>query len=214
MKIELVPTGSLREYNSNPRVIGDAAVEAVANSIKAFGFKVPILIDADGEIIAGHTRLRAARKLGLEEVPVIRAADLTPEQVKALRVTDNQSATLSSWDSDLLPLELTALKDVGFDLATLGFSTAELSEWLAPPANAGLVDADDVPEPPDEPETQRGDVWILGEHKILCGDSTDAADVDRLMDGQQAALCATDPPFLVDYTGERPDHDGGNKGGK
>lgn len=214
MQIELILIGSVREYEKNPRVIGDRAVQAVANSIKEFGFKVPVLIDAENVLIAGHTRLRAARSLGLTEVPAIRASDLSDAQVRSLRLADNQLATLTGWDEGLLPLELHDLKALGVDLSSLGFSTAELSEWLAPPANPGLVDADDVPETPDEPETQRGDIWTLGGHRILCGDSTDSADVDRLMDGHTASLCATDPPYLVDYTGERPDHDGGNTGGK
>jgi len=212
MNIELWPLDRIRPYESNPRK-NDQAVDAVVKSIRTFGFRQPIVVDGDGVIVVGHTRWKAAKQLGLVEVPVHVAGELTPEQAKAYRIADNQSATIASWDSDLLPLELTALKDSGFDLDLLGFGT-DLEQWLAPKANAGLVDADEVPEALDEPVTQRGDFWILGEHRLMCGDSTFPADVDRLMDGQQAALCSTDPPYLVDYTGERPDHDGGNEGGK
>ena len=212
MNIQLWPLDRIKPYASNPRK-NDAAVDAVVASVRTFGFRQPIVVDGDGVIIVGHTRWKAATKLGLAEVPVHVADELTPEQVRAYRIADNQSATIATWDSDLLPLELSALKDMGFDLDLLGFGDA-LGEWLAPKPNPGETDADEVPEPPADPITQPGDLWLLGEHKILCGDSTIADHVDRLMDGNAAALCATDPPYLVDYTGERPDTEGGNDGGK
>ena len=149
MNIELLPIDAVKEYDRNPRTISDAAIDAVAKSIEAFGFKIPILIDADGVIIAGHTRLRAARKLGLKEVPTIRADDLTPDQVKALRIADNKVASLTSWDMELLPLELADLKGVDFDLAVLGFNAEDLAAIMAPAGNEGPVDPDDVPAPPD-----------------------------------------------------------------
>ena len=193
MNIETLPIDAVHEYDRNPRTINDAAIDAVAKSIQTFGFKVPILIDADGVIIAGHTRLRAARKLGLKEVPTIRADDLTPEQVKALRIADNKVATLTSWDMELLPLELADLKGVDFDLALLGFSAEDLSAIMAPAGTEGLTDPDDVPGPPDAATTVPGDIWVLGNHRLMCGDSSKPDDLDRLLDGQPIHLVNTDP---------------------
>ena len=197
MNIETLPIDAVHEYDRNPRTINDAAIDAVAKSIEAFGFKVPILIDADGVIIAGHTRLRAARKLGLKEVPTIRADDLTPEQVKALRIADNKVATLTSWDMEILPLELADLKGVDFDLALLGFSTEDLSAIMAPAGSEGLTDPDDVPGAPDAATTVPGDIWVLGNHRLMCGDSSKPEDLDRLLDGQPIHLVNTDPPYNV-----------------
>jgi len=188
MQVEMVPVDAVREYERNPRQISDEAVAAVARSIEAFGFRVPIIVDGDGVIIAGHTRLRAARKLGLEKVPVIRADDLTPEQVRAFRVADNQVATLTTWDYDLLPIELAELRDAGIDWSLLGFDSDELAKLLAGEAGVkpGLTDPDEVPEPPDEATTRPGDLWVLRseggiEHRLLCGDAGKAEDVDRLL---------------------------------
>jgi len=197
MNIETLPIDAVHEYDRNPRTINDAAIDAVAKSIEAFGFKVPILVDADGVIIAGHTRLRAARKLGLKEVPTIRADDLTPEQVKALRIADNKVATLTSWDMELLPLELADLKGVDFDLALLGFSAEDLSAIMAPAGSEGLTDPDDVPGAPDAATTVPGDIWVLGNHRLMCGDSSKPEDLDRLLDGQPIHLVNTDPPYNV-----------------
>jgi len=197
VNIETLPIDAVHEYDRNPRTINDAAIDAVAKSIQAFGFKVPILIDADGVIIAGHTRLRAARKLGLKEVPVIRATDLTPDQVKALRIADNKVATLTSWDMELLPIELADLQSVDFDLSLLGFSAEDLSAIMAPAGNEGLTDPDDVPGPPDAATTVPGDIWVLGNHRLMCGDSSKPADLDRLLGGQQIHLVNTDPPYNV-----------------
>ncbi|HRQ74202.1 MAG TPA: ParB N-terminal domain-containing protein, partial [Phycisphaerales bacterium] len=188
VNIEMLPINAVKEYDRNPRTINDAAIDAVAKSIQAFGFKIPILIDADGIIIAGHTRLRAARKLGLKEVPTIRAADLTPDQVKALRVADNKVASLTSWDMELLPIELADLKGVDFDLAVLGFSVEDLAAIMAPAGHEGLTDPDDVPAPPDAAITLPGDIWVLGNHRLMCGDSSKPADLDRLLDGQPIHL--------------------------
>jgi len=155
------------------------------------------LIDADGVIIAGHTRLRAARKLGLKEVPVIRATDLTPDQVKALRIADNKVASLTTWDMELLPIELADLQGVDFDLSLLGFSDEDLSAIMAPAGSEGLTDPDDVPGPPDAATTVPGDIWVLGNHRLMCGDSSKPADLDRLLGGQQIHLVNTDPPYNV-----------------
>ena len=196
MQIEMVNIGMVKEYERNPRQ-NDGAVDAVAASIKAFGFKVPVIVDKDNILVAGHTRVRAARKLGLKEVPVIRAADLTPEQVRAFRVADNKLHELSSWDMQLLPLELSALQSMDVDLGILGFSTEELGALLAPLGNEGLTDPDDVLAPPDEAITKPGDLWILGNHRLLCGDSSKAEDVDRLLAGAPIHLVNTDPPYNV-----------------
>ncbi|MBX3384174.1 MAG: ParB N-terminal domain-containing protein [Phycisphaeraceae bacterium] len=197
MNIEMLPIDAVKEYDRNPRTINDAAIDAVARSIQAFGFKIPILIDGEGIIIAGHTRLRAARKLGLTEVPTIRAADLTPDQVKALRIADNKVASLTSWDMELLPIELADLKSVDFDLAVLGFSAEDLAALMAPAGTEGQTDPDDVPAPPDAATTVPGDIWVLGNHRLMCGDSSKPEDLDRLLDGQPIHLVNTDPPYNV-----------------
>ncbi len=196
MQVELRSVDQIRPYPSNPRR-NDAAVDAVAKSIQSYGFRQPIVVDADGVIVVGHTRWRAARELGMTEVPVHVAHDLSPEKARAYRLADNRTNEIAEWDADLLPLELTGLKDLGIDLTDLGWSPEDLTEILAPAGNAGLVDPDDVPAPPDAATTQPGDVWILGEHRLLCGDSSIAADVDRLLDGQVIHLVNTDPPYNV-----------------
>ena len=196
MRIELRKVSDLRPYPNNPR-INDDAVEAVARSLKEFGFRQPIVVDEAGVIICGHTRWKAAQKLGLDKVPVHVAKDLTPEQIRAYRIADNQTASLATWDEELLPIELAELKALNYDLGLLGFSDDELAEWLAPPVNEGLCDPDEVPAPPDEAKTQPGDLWILGDHRLLCGDSSKAEDVDRLLDGATIHLVNTDPPYNV-----------------
>jgi DNA modification methylase len=196
MNVELRSISEVRPYESNPR-INDDAVDTVVESIRQFGWRVPIVVNTDGVIICGHTRHKAAQKLGLDRVPVHVAMDLTPEQVRAFRITDNQSATLSSWDFDLLPIELTALKDANYDLALLGFDPDELTRILNPDVTDGLTDPDDVPLPPDAAITQPGDLWLLGSHRLLCGDSSKVEDVDRLLAGSKIHLVNTDPPYNV-----------------
>jgi DNA modification methylase len=196
MKIELRKLSDIRPYENNPRQ-NDDGVEAVAASLREFGWRQPIVVDAEGVIVVGHTRWKAAQQLGLEEVPVHVARDLTPEQARAYRIADNQTANLSSWDFDLLPLELTDLQQADFDLGLLGFSADELTKIFGDSAAGGLTDPDDIPAPPDEATTQPGDLWILGEHRLLCGDSAKADDVDRLLDGATVHLVNTDPPYNV-----------------
>jgi DNA modification methylase len=196
MQIETWPIDRIKEYERNPRN-NDAAVAPVAASIQEFGFRWPVLVDADAVLIAGHTRLRAARKLGLTEVPVIRADDLTPEQVRAFRIADNKLHELATWDFDLLPIELGELQACNYDLDLLGFDQDELAKLLDPGVKDGLCDPDEVPEPPDEPVTQPGDLWLLGEHRLLCGDSSKPSDVDRLLGGAAIHLVNTDPPYNV-----------------
>lgn len=205
MKIEMKSVTEIKPYPSNPRN-NDGAVEAVARSIKEFGFRQPVVVDEDGTIVVGHTRWKAAQHLGLTTVPVHVAMDLTPEQAKAYRIADNQTSNISDWDLDLLPLELTALKDLNVDLSLLGFDEDELTRLLKAEATQGLVDANDVPPPPAEPISKTGDLLILGRHRLLCGDSTSATDVRRLMNGDRAILFSTDPPYLVGYDGTNHPH--------
>jgi len=194
--VELRPTDAIRPYEANPR-INDAAVDAVAASLREFGFRQPIVVDAGGVIIVGHTRWKAAKKLGLAKVPVHVATDLPPEKVKAYRIADNQTATLAEWDFDLLPIELKDLQQADYDLSLLGFDEDELAHLLDGDVTEGLTDPDSVPEPPDEPITQRGDIWVLGNHRLMCGDSGSAEDLDRLLDGNGIDLVSMDPPYNV-----------------
>ncbi|MCK6486643.1 MAG: ParB N-terminal domain-containing protein [Phycisphaerae bacterium] len=196
MKIELRPLAEIKPYEKNPR-INDGAVDAVAASIREFGFRQPIVVDNEGVIVVGHTRWKAAQKLGLEKAPVHVAKDLTPEQAKAYRIADNKSADLASWDLNLLPIELRDLQAMNIDLELLGFSADELGELLDPGVKEGECDPDHVPEPPDEAVTQPGDLWLLGNHRLVCGDSASEADVDRLLDGATIHVVNTDPPYNV-----------------
>ncbi len=172
-------------------------MDAVAASLREFGFRQPIVVDAEGVIIVGHTRWKAAKKLGLARVPVHVATDLPPEKVKAYRIADNQTATLAEWDFDLLPFELKDLQQAEYDLSLLGFDEDELAKLLDGDVAEGLTDPDSVPEPPDDPITQRGDIWVLGEHRLMCGDSGSPEDLDRLLDGAIIDLLACDPPYNV-----------------
>jgi len=208
MKIEMIPIGAIKEYDRNPRN-NDDAVGPVGESIKAFGFKVPVIVDGENVLVAGHTRVKAARQLGMTEVPAVRADDLTPEQIRAFRIADNKLHELASWDLEMLPSELAELQALDVDLSVLGFGQDELATLLGG-VKPGLTDPDSIPAPPDEATTKRGDLWILGEHRVLCGDSAIAEDVNRLLavnvsfDGTSNAtellpihLVNTDPPYNV-----------------
>ena len=201
MSVELRPLDAVRPYANNPRQ-NDDAVEAVAESIRRFGFRQPIVVDADGVIVAGHTRFRAAQRLGLATVPVHVATDLTPDEVRAYRLADNKTAELASWDDAMLSIELDALRGAGIDWTLLGFDEEELAKLLAPAGTEGLTDPDAVPEKPADPITKPGDLWLLGKHRLLCGDSTSATDVARLLDGAIPSLMVTDPPYGVEYDPE------------
>jgi DNA modification methylase len=196
MQIDLWPLDRVKPYENNPRA-NDSAVDAVTASLREFGFRQPIVVDTDGVVICGHTRLKAAAKLGLEKVPVHVAKDLSPDQVRAYRLADNQSATLSTWDYELLPVELAGLQEANYDLALLGFDSDRLAELLNPGVRDGLTDPDEIPAPPDEATTQPGDLYVLGEHRLLCGDSSKPEDVDRLLEGAPVHLVNTDPPYNV-----------------
>jgi len=194
--VELRPIDAIRPYEGNPRV-NDQAVDAVAASLREFGFRQPIVVDADGVIIVGHTRWKAARKLGLTKVPIHVATDLSPEQIKAYRIADNQTATLAEWDFGLLPIELKDLQGADYDLSLLGFDDKELAKLLDGEISEGLTDPDSVPEPPDEAITRSGDIWVLGDHRLMCGDSGSEADLDQLLDGATIDLVSMDPPYNV-----------------
>ena len=196
LKIEYINIEKLIPYINNPRV-NDGAVDKVASSIKNFGFKNPIIIDKGNEIIAGHTRLKAARKLGLEEVPTIKVEDLTEQQIKAFRIADNKTAEFADWDFGLLETELE-----GLDGEFTGFDFEELNDLFG--AENEVVEDDLDIEPPENPISKRGDIWILGRHRLMCGDST-SEDVNILMDGNKADMLITDPPYNVSYTGKTKD---------
>jgi len=178
MKAELWLISRVKPYDKNPR-LNDAAVDAVAASIREFGFRHPIVVDGDGVIICGHTRFKAAQKLGLEKVPIHVAKELTPEKIKACRIADNKTSELSEWNYDLLPIELGELQGMNYDLGLLGFDKDELAALLEPGIKDGLCDPDEVPAPPDAARTQPGDLWLLGNHRLFCGDSSKPEDVDR-----------------------------------
>ena len=189
--IEYKKLNDIRPYDNNPR-FNDAAVKPVAKSIECFGFQQPIIVDKDGVIIAGHTRYKAARMLKLNQVPVIVAAELTPEQVAAYRIADNSTGEVAQWNLEALLSEL-ALID--YDMGEFGLQLT--LEEADPEAVEDNYDA----ELPEEPVTKPGDMWVLGDHVVLCGDSTSHADVERLMDGEKADLLLTDPPYNVNYEG-------------
>ena len=184
----------IKPYEKNPRK-NDNAVECVANSIKEFGFKVPIVIDRDNVIVCGHTRYKAAKKLGLDKVPCVVADDLTDEQIKAYRLADNKVSELAEWDIDLLGEELDGIFDI--DMSDFGFDLSEEEEETE-------IIEDEVPEEV-EPVAKQGDIWQLGRHRLMCGDSTSIADVEKLMDGVKADMLLTDPPYNVDYEGKTKD---------
>jgi DNA modification methylase len=196
MLVELSPIDSIIPYDRNPRV-NDAAVDAVAKSIRAFGFRQPIVVDEQNVIIVGHTRWKAAKQLGHTEVPVHVAVGLSAEQARAYRIADNQTATLSDWDNDKLVEELKSLQNADYDLDLTGFSDDQLSQYLYSDPVAGQVDPDDIPAMPDAATTQLGDIWLLGEHRVMCGDSSKPGEVDRLLDGNVIHLINSDPPYNV-----------------
>lgn len=195
--LETWPVDRLIPYARNPRK-NDAAVDQMCGAIKEFGFRIPIVARSDGTVVDGHLRLKAAQRLGLTDVPVALADDLTEAQIKAFRLLANRSATWADWDNDLLALELEDLKFEGFDLGLTGFADLELAALLAE-TTEGLTDPDDVPDAPAEPVTVPGDVWVLGRHRIVCGDSTDALVVGRALNGVKPHLMVTDPPYGVEY---------------
>jgi DNA modification methylase len=196
MQVTLRDIATIKPYAHNPRH-NDQAVDAVATSIREFGFRQPIVVDEEGVIVVGSTRYKAALQLGLQAVPVHVANGLTPAQVKAYRIADNKTAELADWDQQLLVQELVALQQLDFDLDLVGFSSEELQTLFQAELAPGLSDPDEIPEPPDDPVTRPGDLWQLGGHRLLCGDASRAEDVDRLLAGTAVHLVHTDPPYNV-----------------
>jgi DNA modification methylase len=204
MQIEQRLLTDLIPYINNSRKHSDDQVAQIAASIKEFGWTNPILVDGDNGIIAGHGRIMAAKKLGMTEVPVIELAHLSNEQRKALIIADNKLALNSDWDTSLLAIELKDLQDLGFDLNLTGFNGEELANLLQPEQVDGLTDENEIPPVPEEPKTKMGDIYQLGEHRLMCGDSTSIDSVETLTDGLVDIL-VTDPPYNVDYTGKTKD---------
>jgi DNA modification methylase len=199
LRLESWPIGRLIPSPRNARTHSDAQVAEIAGSIRAFGFTNPILASDEGDVIAGHGRLAAARTLGLSEVPVIVVRGLTETQCRLLVLADNRIALNAGWDFELLSLELKDLSGMGTDLSLLGFSAVELSRALAPGAEPGLTDEDAVPELGGTPVSRPGDIWQLGPHRLACGDCTDAGAVSALLSQEKPRLMVTDPPYGVAY---------------
>ena len=192
------PVTSLIPYARNARTHSDAQVAQIAASVREFGFTNPVLIDAEGGVIAGHGRLLAARKLGMTAVPTLELGHLTPAQRRAYVLADNRLALSAGWDEELLRIELGELQADGFDLALTGFDMDEIDSLLAGPTT-GLTDPDDIPAAPEVPVSRLGDVWLLGRHRLVCGDSTEAAMVERALNSVRPHLMVTDPPYGVEY---------------
>ncbi|MFV8548025.1 ParB N-terminal domain-containing protein, partial [Ralstonia pseudosolanacearum] len=204
LNVEYRKVAALIPYARNPRTHNDEQVARIAASIVEYGWTNPVLVDGENGVIAGHGRLAAARQLGMDEVPVIELAHLSPTQKRALILADNRIALDAGWDEELLALEFAELADAGYDLALTGFNDAEIDALLADELGEAEDDgasdpepdeADDVPAASAVPVSRPGDVWLLGEHRLICGDATDSAVIAALMAGQQAALCFTSPPY-------------------
>ena len=206
MKIQDVAVNKLIPYAKNSRTHSAEQVAQIAASIKEFGFRNPILVDGVG-VIAGHGRLMAAQKLGLDQVPTIDCSDMSESQKKAYIIADNKLALNAGWDTAMLTIEMQELEDEGFDLTLLGFDDKELNALLQPEVVEGLTDEDAVPDVPEEPKTKLGDIYILGNHRLMCGDSTSIDAVDKLMDGNPVDLIFTDPPYNVGFNGRSGKHD-------
>jgi DNA modification methylase len=199
LRLETWPIARLIPSARNARTHSKAQIAEIAGSIKAFGFSNPVLIGVDGDVIAGHGRLAAARQLGLSEVPVIILSGLTELQRRQLMLADNRIALNASWDAEMLAAELTELSVLGVDLAVLAFTPQELAKALTPAGAGGLTDENEVPELPEKSVSVVGDIWLAGSHRIGCGDSTDPAAVTALLGGLAPELMVTDPPYGVDY---------------
>jgi DNA modification methylase len=213
LTFETWPIERCIDYARNPRK-NDHAVDKVAAAIREFGFRVPIVAKSDGLVVDGHLRLKAAKKLGLAEVPVILADDMTDAQIKAFRLSVNKVAELAEWDNELLGLEIMDLKDMGFDIDLIGFDADEINALFPEEPTAGLTDEDAVPEVPEQPVTVDGDVWLLGRHRLMCGDSTSIDAVDKLMAGRGVDCVYTDPPYGISIVQGSKVGGGGAFGGK
>jgi ParB-like chromosome segregation protein Spo0J len=198
LAIRYLPLADLAPYPKNARTHSPEQVQQIAASIREFGFVNPVLIDEHNTLIAGHGRVLAAQSLGMDQAPAITLEGLTAAQKRALRIADNKLALNAGWSDELLRAELIDLKIEGFDLGLTGFSGLELADLLTPRTD-GLTDPDEVPEAPAEPVSRTGDVWLLGRHRLMCGDATSADDVALALNGVQPHLMVTDPPYGVDY---------------
>ena len=201
MQIEQIGIATLIPFAKNSRTHSDAQIAQIAASIREFGFTNPVLIDEANGIIAGHGRVMAARKLKLTEVPCIRLAHLSDAQKRAYVIADNKLALNAGWDEAMLKLELADLKALDFDLDLTGFNTDEIDALLAEKGTEGLTDPDDTPEPPVEPVTRLGDVWVCGQHRVMCGSSLEMTAMERLCGDQRVDMLLTDPPYNVAYEG-------------
>jgi DNA modification methylase len=204
--VERWPLDRLIPHARNARTHSEDQIAQIAGSIAEFGFVNPVLVGDDGVIVAGHGRVLAARKLGLADAPVIVLSHLTPTQRRALMIADNRIAENAGWDDEMLAAELAALRDENIDLELLGFDDDELDRLLATEEEP----VDEAPAPPDEPVSQPGDLWVCGEHRVLCGDATVLTDVETLLSGELADMCFTDPPYNVNYA-NGPDKKRGGK---
>jgi DNA modification methylase len=211
MKVTDVNINLIKPYNDNPRVNEDA-IEVVQKSLQEFGFQQPLVLDKNYEIIVGHTRFNASKRLGLKEVPCVIAENLSEERIKAYRIMDNKSAEFASWNYGLLTKEMTDLLQADYDLDFTGFTDEELADLgldfdLDEFAEEGLTDEDEAPALENEPVTKLGDVWVLGNHRIMCGDSASIDNIDKLMDKNKADLVFTDPPYNIDYQDLKGKHE-------
>ena len=203
-QVERWPLDRLIPHARNARTHSETQIAQIAGSIAEFGFVNPVLVGDDGVLVAGHGRILAARKLGLHEAPVIVLAHLTPTQRRALMIADNQIALNAGWNEEMLSAELASLKEEAFDLELLGFDDADLDRLLATPLEE-VQSADEAPEPPTEPISRLGDIWICGQHRVLCGDATVLSDVEKLLAGELADMAFTDPPYNVNYANSAKD---------
>jgi DNA modification methylase len=200
MQIKLAEISNIKPYENNPRKLSEQAIEKVAMSLKEYGFRQPIVVDKDMVIVAGHTRYRASKKLGLKQVPISVIDNLTEEQINAYRIADNRTAEESEWDNELLKMEIKELEAKDFKLDLLGFNDEQLNNILFE-EKQGLTDEDEVPEAPEEPITKLGDIWKLGNHRVMCGDSTMLDHIDKLTENQKPDMIFTDPPYNVAFNG-------------
>lgn len=205
MFVEQIDIENLIPFAKNSRTHGNAQVAQIAASICEFGFSNPVLIDKENGIIAGHGRVLAARKLKMTHVPCIRLSHLTEAQKRAYVIADNKLALNAGWDEAMLKLELADLRASDFDLNLIGFNTDEINALLAEKGTEGLTDPDDTPEPPVEPVTRLGDVWVCGQHRVMCGSSLEMTAMERLCGEQRVDMLLTDPPYNVAYTGKTKD---------
>lgn len=213
LKVEYRSVEALIPYANNARTHSKEQVAQIAASIAEFGFVNPVLVGEDGVLIAGHGRLLAARQLGMESVPSISLSHLSEAQRKALVIADNRIALNAGWDEELLRLELEALGDLDFDLDVLGFNPAEIDDLLfADDEGDAAAEEDTIPDVLEEPVSKPGDIWILGDHRVLCGDATVLTDIEKLMDGALADMVFTDPPYNVDYGNTPKDKQRKSKG--